>query len=128
CVGMCGPFVALTTLGRRKTRRPLAPAVAYNLGRGVAYAVVGALAGGIGMAIDAGGMLAGMQRAATMLAGVTMIVIGAVWLLDLLAGARSLGGPRDRVAEAITRRLRALFASSQSLGPLPRAAALGMLT
>jgi uncharacterized protein len=128
CVGMCGPFVALTTIGRAKVRRPIGPTAAYNLGRGIAYAGVGALAGTIGLGIDAGGHLAGMQRAAATLAGVTMIVIGAVWLLDLLGGSRSFARTRSTVTEAIAARLRSGFASSRRLGPIPRAAMLGVLT
>jgi uncharacterized protein len=128
CVGMCGPFVALTSLGRAKTRRPLGPTVAYNVGRGVAYAGVGAIAGSLGLLLDAGGTLAGIQRSATMLAGVTMIVIGAVWLLDLVGGARSLARPRSRVSTAIANRLRAGFASTEYFGPIPRAATVGVLT
>jgi uncharacterized protein len=128
CVGMCGPFVALTSIGRRKTRRPLGPTTAYNLGRGIAYTGIGALAGTLGLAIDTGGALAGAQRAATTLAGLTMIVIGAVWLLDLIGGRRSWGRTRSTVGMAITRRLRTVFLSSERLGPIPRAATLGMLT
>lgn len=128
CVGMCGPFVALTSLGRRKTRRPLGPMAAYNLGRGVAYAGIGALAGAVGMAIDTGGVLAGVQRAATTLAGLSMIVIGSVWLLDLVGGARSLNRTRSTIGGAIAKRLRAGFESSRGLSPIQRAATLGMLT
>ena len=128
CVGMCGPFVALTTIGRAKTRRPVGPTVAYNLGRGAAYVTLGLAAGAAGMAIDSGGVLAGMQRTAATLAGLTMIVIGAVWLLDLLGGSRSFARTRSTVAEAISSRLRTTFASTGRLGPLPRAATLGVLT
>lgn len=128
CVGMCGPFVALTTLGRSPARRPMAPVVAYNLGRGAAYAAVGALAGTLGLAIDGGGVLAGVQRAAATLAGLTMTVIGAIWLLDLTVGARTLGPLRGRLGSAIARRLRSAFERSRGLDPIPRAAMLGVLT
>jgi uncharacterized protein len=128
CVGMCGPFVALTSLGRSKARRSLGPTAAYNGGRGIAYAAIGAAAGTVGMAIDTGGVLAGVQRAATTLAGLTMIVIGAIWLLDLVVGARGFGRTRSKVSAAIARRLEAAFASSRGLRPIPRAATLGVLT
>jgi uncharacterized protein len=128
CVGMCGPFVALTTLGRKKTRRPFLPTAAYNLGRGVSYAGVGAVAGTLGMVIDGGGALAGIQRMATMLAGLTMIVVGAVWLLDLVGGVRSASHTRSRWSRAITKRLRAGLAATERLAVIPRAATVGVLT
>ncbi|GAB4370297.1 MAG: sulfite exporter TauE/SafE family protein [Acidobacteriota bacterium] len=120
CAGMCGPFVAFyagsaATPGRRW--RP-APHVAYNGGRLLSYAALGALAGGLGAALDlAGARLAGVQRAAALVAGVLIIAWGTVALLAAL-GVRVGATPgstalRGAIA-AVLRRLVALPASARA--------------
>ena len=122
CVGMCGPFVALAVV----RRGPEAAAtgtdrrvLAYNLGRLIAYTAIGVLAGGLGMAIDAGGRLAGAQRAATTLAGITMICVGVLQLLAHVGWSRRRSRASQavgRLAHAVGRRARAWPASSRAVG------------
>lgn len=128
CVAMCGPFVALTVVrrgpdatGRRGADRRV---FAYNLGRLVAYTAIGTLAGGLGMALDAGGRIAGAQRAATTLAGVTMVLVGALQLLGHLGWSRR----RSNAAQAVGRIARAIGRRAEHWpAPLP-AVGLGLAT
>jgi len=85
CAGMCGGFVCFYA-GQRHERR-LLPHFAYNGGRLVSYALLGALAGALGAGLDRLGALAGVTRGATLVAGALMVVWGVVTLLRL-SGAR----------------------------------------
>jgi len=103
CVGMCGPFVVLAMTPKGRVHLPQAPAngacatsdgpsttsrvLGYNGGRAVAYALLGALAGGIGSVVDASGAALGLSGVAAAVAGVGMILVGAVSLLRI-AGLR----------------------------------------
>ncbi len=83
CAGMCGPFVAFYAGGDRSrgARRGL-PHLLYSLGRLAGYALLGALAGSVGAALDmAGERFAGVQRIALVVAGVLIIAWGLVTLL-----------------------------------------------
>lgn len=77
CAGMCGAFVALAT-GDTKGWQP---AAAYHGGRLISYITLGAIAGAAGTLINIAGSLAGLQTAATILAGATMVGFGVVCLL-----------------------------------------------
>lgn len=68
CAAMCGPLVWLSA-SRRPSRLAL-----YQLGRLVSYASLGAAAGAIGNAVDAGAWSIGVQR-------------GALWFAVLLLAA-----------------------------------------
>jgi sulfite exporter TauE/SafE len=98
CAGMCGVFVALAVTPVRvegnsgaggQSAAPLATRSAmllqYNLGRLLAYAVLGSLAGLLGSAVDLGASLAGVQRMAAIGAATISFAFG----LSLVA--RSLG-------------------------------------
>jgi sulfite exporter TauE/SafE len=127
CVGMCGPFVALTTLGRGPTpssRQAWERIAAYNVGRLVAYVVIGTLAGALGLALDLGGELAGVQRSATTVAGLVMIAVGVVGLarqLGLRVGLPSVG-------PAVGDTVRRVFGHADRLSPRRRAWAMGIAT
>lgn len=140
CVGMCGPLAVLAT--RRRARdehappgatsaRPL-PVVArlsvlqagYHGGRLIAYALLGAAAGGLGGALDLAGGALGAQRAAAWLAGATMIVIGLA-ALAREAGVR-LGAPR--APAPVLRLLSAGHAAAAGLNPPVRAVLVGLLS
>jgi sulfite exporter TauE/SafE len=75
CAGMCGGFVAFYAGSDPSTggRRALIHA-AYNGARLIGYATLGIAAGSIGQALDLAGSMAGFQRLAAPVAGVTMIV------------------------------------------------------
>ena len=84
CIGMCGPFVAFysgadSSVGIRR----LLSHAAYSCGRLFTYAVFGLAAGAVGAALDVAGSLAGFQRIAAIVAGVTMILWGVLALLQL---------------------------------------------
>ncbi|HWB20375.1 MAG TPA: sulfite exporter TauE/SafE family protein [Phycisphaerales bacterium] len=80
CAGMCGAFLAIAVnseQGASKTRLQ----IMYHSGRLLTYAVFGACAGGLGLLLDAGGVLIGMQRMATVIAGFTVATFGVLLLL-----------------------------------------------
>jgi sulfite exporter TauE/SafE len=81
CAGMCGGFVAFYA-GSDASRgwRRLAALGAYNGGRLVTYALLGAAFGAMGAAVDLAGSLAGITRTAFLVAAILMIGWG-VWLL-----------------------------------------------
>lgn len=82
CAGMCGGLVTLCISGERiAPRREWLPHVQYNLGRLVAYAALGTVSGAAGAALDLGGSAFGWTRAAMAVAGVTMVIAGAVALI-----------------------------------------------
>jgi sulfite exporter TauE/SafE len=71
CVAMCGPLVGLSG-GARSLRL----ALIHALGRLTTYAALGALAGGVGRAVDVAGRLAAAQHAASVLAGGVIVLWG----------------------------------------------------
>jgi uncharacterized protein len=87
CAGMCGPLaLALPPTGNTRTVF-LAGRMAYNLGRIITYAALGALFGLLGQAFA----IAGLQRWVS-------LVAGAVILLGLVASRRfSLNLPLNRL-------------------------------
>jgi sulfite exporter TauE/SafE len=88
CAGMCGVFVAVAVepgtdpaVSRRRLQ------IAYNGGRLVSYATLGAIAGGVGRVVDLGGAAVGLQRGALLFAGAALVVFALSTLLGL-AGVR----------------------------------------
>ncbi|MCG6949052.1 MAG: sulfite exporter TauE/SafE family protein [Acidobacteria bacterium] len=126
CVGMCGPFVAFYSGadGSGGARRLLSH-TAYSGGRLLTYAVFGLAAGSVGAALDVAGSLAGFQRVAAVLAGVTMILWGILALLQI-RGVRlfkhfSSGG---RVSSLLRRG----FSLVSDKPPVVRAGVVGVLS
>lgn len=76
CVAMCGPLVGMHG-GARSVRL----ALVHALGRLATYAVLGAIAGALGSAIDLAGDLAHVQRAATIVAGAVIVAAGVISIL-----------------------------------------------
>ncbi len=107
CAAMCGP------LGHRE--RP----VQYNLGRLGAYVTLGAIAGGVGSAIDLAGRAASVQRAAMIVAAGVIVAWGTLALAAALGVAVPRIAPRawGRGLVQIRRRR-----------PAVRAALLGLLS
>jgi len=80
CAGMCGGLVGLYSCGAcpgRDRRGSLGGHLGYNGGRLLSYAVLGALAGGIGKGLDLASELAGAAPLATLLTGVLILGIAA---------------------------------------------------
>ncbi len=120
CAGMCGPLAVLAVGPDRRTRNT----VAYHAARLAGYLVLGTVAGLVGAGIDRAGTLAGVARAAAIVAGCIMIVWGAVTVLrwagvriPVLVRASGEGGAWT----ALAGRLR-------GQPPIVRAAGLGVLS
>jgi sulfite exporter TauE/SafE len=126
CVGMCGPFVAFYSGsdGSGGTRRLLSHG-SYSAGRLVTYAIIGLAAGAVGAALDVAGSLAGLQRIAAILAGITMISWGVLALLQI-RGVRIFkhGSGNGRIAKALRRG----FSLVSDKPPLVRAGVVGLLS
>jgi uncharacterized protein len=126
CVGMCGPLVAFAVgnpAGERAVSRALLQA-AYQGGRLITYALVGAVCGLLGAAVDTGGARLGCHRTAALLAGSMMIAVG------LAAVARAAGArlPHVPLPGWIHRLVFTGQRAAQALTPLPRALSIGLLT
>jgi len=126
CIGMCGPFVAFYSGadGSGGARRLLSHA-AYSGGRLLTYAVFGLAAGAVGAALDVAGSLAGFQRIAAIIAGVTMILWGVFALLQI-RGVRIFkhSSGKGRVAGMMRRG----FSLVSAKPPVVRAGVVGLLS
>ncbi|HJQ97730.1 MAG TPA: sulfite exporter TauE/SafE family protein, partial [Candidatus Polarisedimenticolaceae bacterium] len=79
CAGMCGPLVPAYAAGpadRLSGRRRALAHACHAAGRLAAYVTLGALAGGMGRAIDLVGGGAGVARAAEIVAGMLVTLWG----------------------------------------------------
>ncbi len=70
CIGMCGPIAISLPLGNKSWRRRTLGGLTYNTGRILTYGMLGALFGLLGQGIE----MAGLQRWASILIGVAMIL------------------------------------------------------
>jgi sulfite exporter TauE/SafE len=120
CAGMCGGFVAFYAgdSGRR------AGHLAYNLGRLIAYATLGAVAGALGAALDLGGALLGIQRVAAVVAGAFIVLWGTVLLVESLGQRVPRLHPPSWLQGSLLRGLRRIA----GWRPVTRALATGLLT
>ena len=121
CAGMCGGFVAMAGDGVTGRARWLS-LLSYNAGRLISYAVLGAVAGALGHALDLAGNAAGMGRVASLVSGSIMIVWGMGALLET-QGVRVLRG-RWALPQRVTDGLAAL----RRLPAAWRGLALGLAT
>lgn len=87
CVQMCGPIVVSYSLPRQGRPRMWLSHVGYNTGRVLTYTVLGAIAGAAGQVADVAGHLTGHANGARILAGVSMLIAGAVMLWRPSSGA-----------------------------------------
>jgi len=126
CIGMCGPFVAFYSGadGSGGARRLLSHA-AYSGGRLLTYTAFGLAAGAVGAALDVAGSLAGLQRVAAIIAGVTMILWGVFALLQI-RGVRIFkhGSGKGRIAGVLRRG----FSLVSDKPPVVRAGVVGLLS
>lgn len=137
CAGMCGAFCTVAvapprpvTVGLTVERRPatgrgrMGLLAAYNGGRLVTYAGLGAVAGAVGAAVDLGASLVGIQRAAMVLAGAVILTVGLVSLLRSL----NVPIPRAPLPGFARRVLVAAHRAADRLPPPMRALSIGLLT
>ncbi len=120
CAGMCGPFVAFavgTGRGRSTTLH-----AAYNLGRLATYALLGAISGLLGQALNLGGAQVGIPQAAAVVAGAMMVTFGVVLLLRSL-GVRLPEAPLPGFVRAIVMRS---HRAALAMTPVRRATVIGL--
>ena len=95
CVGMCGPvmLLAVPNLYAIDGRGPgsALPLTTYHLGRLLGYMALGAIAGVFGSLVNLSGNWLGLQRAASIAAGVGMMTAALVLIVRLVRGASAHG-------------------------------------
>lgn len=123
CAAMCGGFVAAYAADRGATATQRASAhLAYNGGRLVTYAGLGALAGSLGHALDLAGRAAGLSHAAALVTAGMLVVMGSVGLTR----PRGLVQLGTRPKSALASRFAALLARFRSQPAVVRAGVLGL--
>ncbi len=126
CAGMCGPFLlfATSTHDQASKRGHVSIHAAYHAGRLVTYSLLGAVSGALGQALEFGGTMLGVQRAAAILAGTLMIAFGALSL------ARVLNKPVGslRPPKFLQRVVQSGHRFALDLEPAQRALVVGLLT
>ena len=122
CVGMCTPFVFMVSRRYGLPAGAHVPWVAqgwYHAGRLTTYALLGALGGALGTALQAAGALVGLQRAAALVAGATLVVTALASLLSV-ASASGPGAWAGRLTATLGRRMPGHpYALGLMLGLLP---------
>lgn len=76
CVGMCGGIMLSQSIPKEKTSKfdTIKPALLYNLGRVIAYTIIGGAVGALGSVLS---LSLGMKSALQIFAGIFMIIMGA---------------------------------------------------
>lgn len=127
CAAMCGGFACMATVptpgGASRATRQTWLHLAYQAGRLAMYLALGALAGAVGAHVAHLGVLAGIQRAAAIVAGALMVA----WALSAIAAQR---GHAFGIGSAPVAWQRALGAALRRVGeqsPLLRAGLTGVL-
>ncbi len=129
CVGMCGGLVAFAAGSAPPGGRALAQ-LSYHGSRGLAYMLLGAISGALGAAVDLGGGVLGVSRLAAVVAGLGMVLFGAV----ALARARGIPlGWLRRLERRITgghvqRWVQAGLELATRQGPLQRSLLVGAVS
>jgi sulfite exporter TauE/SafE len=125
CASMCGAFAAFATMPRPEhASGRLGMHVAYHGGRLAVYVVFGALAGVLGAALDIGGTLVGVQRAAAIVAGIVLVAAGLIASLRLF-GVRL---PPLAAAPVLGHWIRKGHETAFHWPPVFRALAVGLMT
>ncbi|MBL0937568.1 MAG: sulfite exporter TauE/SafE family protein [Gemmatimonadaceae bacterium] len=130
CAGMCGGFVCLYTNGTDDAGNALASSAflgahaMYNVGRLVSYLLLGAAAGALGSRVTQLGVLAGISRAAALVAGVLMVG----WALSALAARRGVSLARVPTPVAWQRLIGGWLIPVRRMPPTSRALFTGVLT
>ncbi len=132
CASMCGGlvcFYAGANDGDRSRPRWLVHA-GYHGGRLIAYSALGALAGALGAGVESIGAWAGIERAATIVAGSLMVLWGAGALLAASGHALPrLGGAfGSRVRLVSFGWTRSALGRAHALSPTARALVVGLVS
>jgi sulfite exporter TauE/SafE len=110
CAAMCGPFLAFAAAGSDARSPRWIATGSYHGGRLVSYVGLGIVAGSLGAGVERLGGLAGVSRAAAIVAGMLMVAWGADTILAL-RGHRSRFHPPpalQRALGSVTRRVTGL--------------------
>jgi sulfite exporter TauE/SafE len=125
CAAMCGPFVLFYSSDLPGPVRPsLRVHGAYNLGRLVSYVALGLAGGAVGAQLDRAGALAGVSRAAAIIAGTLMVAWSGATILALRGVRVGLPGGTPRWHALLARWTGALRQRSAVV----RAGAVGLMT
>ena len=124
CVGMCGPFALLASSPGPKTHSTYLPTMAYSTGRLVTYMIVGLIFGSIGMALNVGASFNQWQQAATLVAGLLMIGVGAIALGRYFGLQIRL----PKLLSPVQQLLESGFVFAKNLPPVYRAFTIGALS
>jgi len=93
CLGMCGPFAVMIGAGARGWKQGVTRQLIYSIGRICTYAFGGAAAGFLGLRLSRElGALGGAQGMLSILAGVLLIVQGALAAGLIRIGKSGIGG------------------------------------
>lgn len=127
CAGMCGGLMILAiesggASGERVSRARLQ--ASYHIGRGIAYTLIGFIAGALGQAFDLAGDLAGWQRVSASAAGAGLAIFG------LIQGAKALGWrpPRLPLPRFLEKAIGLGHSRAATWPPALAAGAIGLLT
>jgi sulfite exporter TauE/SafE len=128
CAAMCGGFVCFYA-GSGGTSSETSPAAlrahgAYHAGRLASYVALGAIAGTIGAGVERLGALAGVGRAAAIVAGALMVLWGA----STLAAQRGVRLAAIRAPEGWQRALGRVLHAVRAQAMWRRALLTGLLT
>jgi len=125
CAGMCGglALAASGPMGAKDGSRTMRQA-GYHVGRLVSYAVVGAIAGLVGAAVDDAGTLVGVQRVAAIVAGSMIALMGVI----AIARAVGLRVPAASVPMPMVRMAQRVHAATLRLPSNARGLPLGLAT
>ncbi|MGJ8636409.1 MAG: sulfite exporter TauE/SafE family protein [Phycisphaerales bacterium] len=127
CAGMCGGLMLFALGADAKDQSKyskLKLQSAYHGGRLLTYTLLGIVAGSIGQALDFGGSFVGVQRTATVIAGLFMIAFGLV----ALARIRGLKIAHVRAPKFMQRAVENGQRLAFNLTPFKRALTIGLLT
>ncbi|MCA9295551.1 MAG: sulfite exporter TauE/SafE family protein [Phycisphaerales bacterium] len=125
CAGMCGGIVMMCVHADEPGAKVhLRPHVAYHLGRAITYTGLGIVAGALGRALDLGGGAVGVGRTAAIVAGVLMLGIGAIALLQIF-GVRVTAG---RLPAPLSKLFQRAYRMAFTLPVTVRAGTIGLLT
>ena len=127
CAGMCGAFVAFA-VGLDGTDNKRGGVVslnaAYNIGRLVTYTAAGVIAGSLGGAFDMLGGAMGVQRVMALVAGLSMVVFGALAVLRL----NGVSLPKPPVPRPLQKIVMRAHGFAMNKPPVMRALIVGLAT
>lgn len=125
CAGMCGGVAVFCGgAGQCSARQSARATMLYHGARLASYALAGFIAGAAGSAVDAGGVLVGVQHAAAIAAGFLVALVGVSLIVRAREGAAG-GVSAPAWLARIAARLRAV---AVRLPPDARSLAIGALT